>query len=210
MGDRYPLRADGLRRTHQKLASVNVRVEFHAFGTDFTQLAQRKDLEAAGIGQDGAIPAHEAVQPAAQRHNLVARAQKQVIRVAEDDGDAQLVQIPRFQRFDGRLRPHGHEDRGLHGAMRGLQDAAAGMEPGQDGVFAEDGKRGHRCAWQGRGTGVARACASRTGRSAPPAEGGFIRRRRGRGVAQADGSPAAPPSSKPGCGSPGLSAASSA
>jgi hypothetical protein len=43
----------------------------------------REDLEAAGVGDDRALPAHEAVQPAEPLDQLAPRAQEQVEGVAE-------------------------------------------------------------------------------------------------------------------------------
>ena len=49
------------------------------------RVAKREDLEAAGVGQDRPVPARERVQAAQLRDQLVARAEMEVIGVAEDD-----------------------------------------------------------------------------------------------------------------------------
>ncbi len=48
------------------------------------QLAEAEDLEAAAIRQDGARPAHGAVQLAKLRHQLRAGAQQQMVGVQDD------------------------------------------------------------------------------------------------------------------------------
>ena len=52
---------------------------------DHPQVAQRDDLEAARVGQDRPVPAHEPVQPAEALDALVAGAQVQVVGVRQDD-----------------------------------------------------------------------------------------------------------------------------
>ena len=47
--------------------------------------------------------------------------------IGEDDLRADLVQLTRGHALDGRLRAHGHENRGLDVAVRGMHNAAAGM-----------------------------------------------------------------------------------
>ena len=57
----------------------------HALLGDLADLGQAHHLEAAGVGEDRPVPAHEAVQAAEPRDALGAGAQHQVIGVAEDD-----------------------------------------------------------------------------------------------------------------------------
>ena len=49
------------------------------------RVAQREDLVAAGVGEDRPVPLHELVQPAELVDHVLARAEVQVVRVAEDD-----------------------------------------------------------------------------------------------------------------------------
>ena len=117
-------------------------VELDAVLADFAQFPERKDLEAAAVGEDGAVPPHEAVQPAAQAHDLVARAEHQVVGVAEEDPHVERAQVARFEGLDGALRADGHEDRGLHVAVGGVQDAAPRVEAASGGGGLEEGE-GH-------------------------------------------------------------------
>ena len=45
-------------------------------------LGQAEDLKAAAVGEDRPVPAHERVQAAERRDSLLARPQREVIRVA--------------------------------------------------------------------------------------------------------------------------------
>ena len=60
---------------------------------DLAQLGQAEHLESAAVGQDGAIPAGELVQAAHLCHQLVPRAQVEVVGVAEHDLGADLLQV---------------------------------------------------------------------------------------------------------------------
>ena len=64
------------------------------------------------------------MQPAAPRDEVVARPQVEVIRVAEDDRRADVLEIARRHRLDRALRADRHEDRRLDRSVRGGQDAA--------------------------------------------------------------------------------------
>jgi len=54
---------------------VQVRAEGHPLVIDLVDRAEAPDLEPPAVGQDRAIPAHEAVQPAHLVDNVVARPQ---------------------------------------------------------------------------------------------------------------------------------------
>jgi hypothetical protein len=94
--------------------------EGHAVLIDPAEVSQAEDLEAAGIGQDRSIPAHEAVQPAEPRDALMAGPQGEVVGVGQDDLDAGFVQVAGRQRLDRGLGADRHEDRGLHVPVRRL------------------------------------------------------------------------------------------
>ncbi len=105
---------DHLRR-EPRLRAVVDRPEGDALLVDAgDRVAQREDLEAAGVGQDRPVPAHERVQAAELRDQVGAGAEMQVVRVAEQDlrpGRAHLVGV---QALDGRLRADRHERRRRH------------------------------------------------------------------------------------------------
>ena len=120
------LHVDGrFRREHVPVA-IQMRLKRDALVGDLAQTAQAEDLEAARIGQDGARPGHEAVQPAQAADQFVAGPQKQMIGVGQQDAHVQIVgQIALRESLDRGLRAHRHEDRRLDGAVRRVQQAGA-------------------------------------------------------------------------------------
>ena len=141
-------------------------------------VAHREDLEAARVGDDRPLPAHELVQPAEARDELVAGLEEQVERVAEDHVVAERGDLARLEALDRRLRRERDERRAC-----GPSPCGGAQDPG---ARARD--RGPRRDLEGAAaTGLARswsreACAS--GRTAPrprPADRA-PRGRAGRGI----------------------------
>ena len=82
------------------------------------QPGQGEHLEAAAVGEHGAVPAHEPVQAAHGLHHLVPGAQVEVVGVGQLHLAADLLQIQGGHRpLDGPLGAHIHEHRGLHRAV---------------------------------------------------------------------------------------------
>ena len=84
-------------------------------------MAEAENLEAAGIGEQGPLPGHEAVQTAQLAHLFGARPQVEMVSIGQQDLRAQLFQ--RFLRhaFDRGQRSHRHEHRSFDLAMRSDQ-----------------------------------------------------------------------------------------
>jgi hypothetical protein len=61
--------------------AVQVRLEDDAFVGDLAQTGEAEDLVAAGIGEDGAGPGHEAMQAAELADQFVAGAQEEMVGV---------------------------------------------------------------------------------------------------------------------------------
>jgi len=115
----------GFRRERVEIA-IEMRPEHHAVAGDFAHPAQAEDLVAARIREEGVGPRHEAVQPAHLADNLMPRAQIKMIGVGQQDLHAEIVgQVALAEAFDGGLRAHRHEDRGLDGSVRRVQQAGA-------------------------------------------------------------------------------------
>ena len=93
---------------------------------------QAVDLEAAAVGEDRAVPAHEAVQAAQLGDQVVAGPQGEMIGVAEDDLRAGFASWCGRQTLDGGLGADRHEHRRFDDAVRRVQ--------------AGRGERGRRCA----------------------------------------------------------------
>ena len=78
--------------------AVDVRLEGDALVGDLAQLGEAHHLEAAGVGEDRPVPAHEAVQAAEPGDALGARPQHQMIGVGEDDVGAGGLRAGRRRR----------------------------------------------------------------------------------------------------------------
>ena len=79
------LRLDGALRRQGVLRSVDVRPERHAVVRQRTEVAQAEDLEAAAVGQDRAVPRHEAVEAAEALDEVDTGPQEEVVRVRQHD-----------------------------------------------------------------------------------------------------------------------------
>ena len=132
------LDVDGGFRREQMRVAIQVRAEEHALVGDLAEVAQAEDLESAGVGEDGARPGHEFVQPAELADQLVAGPQEQVIGVGEDDLGVELAgQIALHDAFDRGLRADGHEDGRFDDAVRGVDQTGASAGVGADGLEFE-------------------------------------------------------------------------
>ncbi len=109
--------------------AVEVAAEGDAVLVDDPQVAQRDDLEAARIGQDRAVPAHESMEAAESRDPLMARSQVEVVRVRQDDRGPDLADVVGRQRLDRGVGADRHELRRLDDAVG--QRQATGPCPGR-------------------------------------------------------------------------------
>ena len=98
-----PFRRDG----HQP--AVDVRAEDGFLLGHFHAMGEAEDLEAAAVGQDRPVPAHEAVQAAQRGDYLFARPQREMIGIAQDHFRPAPADLFDLQPFDARLRGDGHE-----------------------------------------------------------------------------------------------------
>ena len=73
------------------------------------RVAEREHLEAAGVREDGPLPAGERVDAAEALDELLARPEMEVVRVAQDDVRSQRSDLVGMQRLHGRLGADGHE-----------------------------------------------------------------------------------------------------
>ena len=112
--------------------AVDRRAELDARLADLSELGEAPHLESAGVGQDGAVPAHETMEAAELTDEVVAGPEKQVIRVGEHDLGAGRAEVVRPQRLHGGVRADRHEDRRVDDAVRRGQPAGAGGAIGGD------------------------------------------------------------------------------
>src|SRR6476646_7365377 len=97
-----------------------MRAETYAFFFHLAQLAQAEDLEAAGIGEQRPLPAHEFVQAAQLAHQLVPRTQIQMIGIAQNDLRAQILQNVLRNSLHSPSRADRHKSRRFNQAVRGV------------------------------------------------------------------------------------------
>jgi len=107
------------------LAAVQMAGEGDGLFRDLADAAQAHDLEAAAVGEDRPVPAHEAVEAAQPLHPLGRRPQHQVVGVAQNDVGPGLDDLINRQGLDRAGRADGHEGRRADVAARSLQDAGA-------------------------------------------------------------------------------------
>ena len=119
-------------------------------------MAHREDLEAAGVGDDGPLPAHEGTEAAEALDQLGAGVEQQVEGVAEHHLVAQRRDLLAQQAFDGRLRGERHEGGRANVAVRRVQRSRASAGGAVAGFDRERGHRGilRGTAGGGRLTGV--------------------------------------------------------
>src|SRR5678815_3276743 len=101
-------------------------LKVHALFCDLPQLREAEDLKSAGIGQDRAIPRHEAMQSAEMLDDLHSRPNEQVIGVPKNDLRLELPQFVRPDCLDRPLGAHWHKNRRLDHPVRSHQSSATG------------------------------------------------------------------------------------
>ena len=97
---------------------------------DLALSGQAEHLEATRIGQDGAIPAHKAVQSAHLGHQVRSGTQIEVIGIAQDQLDPQFSKIPRIEGLDCRLGANRGKSRGRDLAVGGVDASQASTASG--------------------------------------------------------------------------------
>ena len=149
------LNLHGMFRSKRVRTPVEVGAEADTVIGDFAERIEREDLEAARVGEQGARPAHEAVQAAHAANGLVAGAQIQVIGIAEDDFRAEGFEHVLRNGFDCSLGADGHED-GCFDGLMGEDETGAPATCGGCGEELEG--RGHSTILAGgeRGEGTGR------------------------------------------------------
>jgi hypothetical protein len=91
--------------------AVDVAAELDAVLIDASQSFEGEHLEAAGIGEDGTIPRHEAMEAAQLAHHVVTGSQMEVVRVGQDHPRTSAPEVLRVERLDGAEGSNRHEHR---------------------------------------------------------------------------------------------------
>jgi len=126
VGAQRLLHLDGDLGREEVGRAVDRRAELDAGLGDLSELREAEHLEPAGVGQDRAVPAHEAMQPAELADEVVSGPEKQMVRVGEHDLGAGRAEVVGPERLHGGVRADRHEDRRLDDAVRGRQAPGAG------------------------------------------------------------------------------------
>ena len=105
--------------------AVDGRPELDAVLGDPTELRETPHLEAAGVRQECAVPAHEAMESAERPDQLVSRTEEQVVGVREHEPSARGSEVVGCQGLDGAARADRHEDGSLDHAVGGREATAA-------------------------------------------------------------------------------------
>lgn len=120
------LNTHGLLRTHEDTPAIDVGGKGNALFRDLPQPGEGKDLKAAGVGEDRAVPVHEFVKSSQLPHHIVSGTQVEVVGVGELDLAADLLEVMGGDcALDGALRTNIHENRGLNYPAVGTGKLAA-------------------------------------------------------------------------------------
>ena len=107
--------------TEKMRRPIQMRTERRTLLAYLPQLIQTENLKPARVRQNGPIPRHEPVQPAHLPHRLHPRTQIKVVRIPQQNLDAQFLQRILRDALNRPHRPHRHKHRRLHLAVRSDQ-----------------------------------------------------------------------------------------
>jgi hypothetical protein len=122
-----------LFRAEHHAGAVEVALKLHSLLRDLADFGKRPDLEAARIGEHGAVPGREVVEAAKGADDIGARAQPEMIGVPKNDLGIHHDEVIRMERLDRALGANGHKNRGLDDAVGSREATAAGLAIGVSG-----------------------------------------------------------------------------
>ncbi|MNC46914.1 hypothetical protein D3C75_959480 [compost metagenome] len=113
--------------------------ERHTLLRNLAHLAQAEYLKAAAVREDRAVPVHELVQPACLADDLMAGAEKQVIRIAQNNMGIHGLQFLGAHGLYSGKGAYRHKGRGFNHAVGRMHSAqtGAGLLAGFD-MFVSD------------------------------------------------------------------------
>ena len=126
VGAKTDLRSDGTLRAEKVRGAVEVRAKGYAVLGDFAQIAEAENLEAAGVGEDRAIPRHEILHAAKPADGLDSGPEIKMIGVVKKNLDAEFFERILRNTLDRADCADGHEDRRLDFAVRRGESTGAG------------------------------------------------------------------------------------
>ena len=116
-----------LGRPEHVATVVVVDDKAHALVGELDRVVVAEHLETARVGEDRAVPVHKLVQAAQLGDGVLAGAHGQVIGIGKHDLGAELLDGLGGNTLDVCLGAHGHKDRRLDVAVRGVQHAGTRM-----------------------------------------------------------------------------------
>jgi hypothetical protein len=129
----HDVRPDGALYVHygfggeEVLAAVDMALEYYTLFGDLAVGGEGEYLEAAAVGEYGAVPVHEAVEAAGGFHGFHAGTQIQVIGIAQDNVGVYLfLQVLLGNGLYAAHGSYGHEDGGFYPAVAGGDGAGTG------------------------------------------------------------------------------------
>ena len=108
-----------------------------SFLGNFPGFGKGPNLESSRIGQDGAVPAAEAMKSTHFLDDVLTRTQPQVVGIAENDFGIEKAQFLGMKGLDRALGSDGHEYGGLDRAMSSGETTASGLGGGVGGEKLE-------------------------------------------------------------------------
>src|SRR5512145_1086973 len=96
-------------------------LEAHHFFTHTRQGPKTEHLKTPAVGENGGWPIHKGMQATKAADEVVARAEEEVIGVAQDNMRSTGQQVAGAQRLDRGLGANRHKYRGIAGPMRGVE-----------------------------------------------------------------------------------------
>ncbi len=123
-----------LGRPEHVTAVVVVDDKAHALVGELDGVVMAEHLEAARVGKNGAVPVHKLVQAAQLGNGVLAGTHGQVIGVGKHDLGAELFDGLGRNTLDVCLGAHGHKDRRLDIAVRGVQYAGRACVVGSSAI----------------------------------------------------------------------------
>ena len=124
-------------RRHVDDSTVPWISEHHAAVINFVQVSEAENLEATGVREHRAVPAHELVQAATGGNDFFPGLQMKVVRVGKHHLSSGACQLLGADSFNGGQGAYGHEPRGFHGTVRCVEGAAPGCCVGTTGRDVE-------------------------------------------------------------------------
>src|SRR5262249_18637291 len=114
----------------QVRGAIEMRLKLGAVFRDDSPAGEAVDLEPSAVGENRSMPGGESMQPAQPSNDFRARAQHQVVGVAQDDLRADSLEVIGCDCLDASRCPYGHECRRLDDASWRMQPSAAGTGAG--------------------------------------------------------------------------------